>query len=87
MDLCDNQVFLDLRAKAVALVNENRIGNCCTVDCIIGVIKDFYDNLAADIKEEITNIMTKLNELEKISDQELYDFFQDCEQSFKCHEI
>lgn len=78
MDLCENQDFLELRAKAVNLLDENEeIGNCCTVDCIVGVIKKYYNDLSAHEMRELIEIMKKLNDLDEITDQELKNFYND----------
>ena len=78
MNLCENQVFLVLRAKAVNLLNENEeIGNCCTVDCIVGVIKKYYNDLSAHEMRELIEIIKKLNDLDEITDQELKNFYND----------
>ncbi len=84
MNLCENQVFLVLRAKAVNLLNENEeIGNCCTVDCIVGVLKKYYNDLALEEEQktkitEITEILEELNKLDEIGEQELKEFYENC---------
>ena len=76
MSLYENNNFLGLRDKAAKLLGENQeIGKCCTVDCIIGLIKAHYDDLAADEIEEIIEIMQQLNNIEEIRDLELKEFF------------
>lgn len=69
MNLCENKVFLELKEKAVKLVGQAVIGECCTVDCIIGVLKKYDDDLAADKineKTKLAKIMEELKELELI---------------------
>lgn len=77
MDLCDNQDFLDLREKAINIPNINdfdktQIENCCTVDCIVGVLNNYDNLLAAETqKNEIDEIIQELNELADRISQEL----------------
>lgn len=75
MILRKNPLFLELRAKAAKILDINVIGTCCTVDCIVGEIKKYYNDLAANEKSELIEIMKELNDLEKISEQELKDFY------------
>lgn len=77
MDLCDNQVFLDLRVKAINIPSINdfdkaQIGKCCTVDCIVGVLNNYDNLLAAETqKNEINRIIQELNELADRISQDL----------------
>ena len=77
MDMCENEVFLELRAKAVELLRKQNknIGKCCTVDCIVGLIKKYYNDLAAHEMSELIEIMKELNDLDEIRDHELKDFY------------
>lgn len=80
MSLCKDQVFIEIKEKAVKLIGLTAIGKCCTVDCIIGIIKKYYDDLAADkINEriELEEIMEELYKLEEIKAQELIDLDSD----------
>lgn len=78
MDLCENQDFLELRDNAVKLLdNKEIIGKCCTVDCIVGVIKKYYNDLATHEMRELIEIMKKLTALDEIRDQELKNFYND----------
>ena len=75
--LCENQNFIELRAKAVKLLGENQeIGKCCTVDCIIGLIKKYYNDLSAHEINKLIEIMKELNNLDEIRDHELKDFYE-----------